>query len=236
MTTSMFPARERGHANHGWLDSYHTFSFASYFNPNRVRFGMLRVFNDDTVTPGAGFGTHPHDNMEIISIPLEGVINHKDSMNNVRGLSTGDIQIMSAGTGLTHSEYNGSETDVLKFLQIWIFPNERDVEPRYAETHIGELPRNVINTVIGPKSTTEAPLWMHQRAWLSLARIDAGTTVMYSSHDTQNGVFVFVIEGEVSTANEQLGRRDAIGVTDSNEVSVTATASSYLVIIEVPMS
>lgn len=236
MTTTLFPARERGHANHGWLDSYHTFSFASYFNPNRVRFGMLRVFNDDTVTPGAGFGTHPHDNMEIISIPLEGVINHKDSMNNVRGLSTGDIQIMSAGTGLTHSEYNGSETDVLKFLQIWIFPNERDVEPRYAETHIGELPRNVINTVIGPKGTTEAPLWMHQRAWLSLARIDAGTTITYSSHDTQNGVFVFVIEGDVTTADTQLGRRDAIGITDSNEVSVIATASSYLVIIEVPMS
>jgi len=197
---------------------------------------MLRVFNDDTVTPGAGFGTHPHDNMEIISIPLEGVINHKDSMNNVRGLSTGDIQIMSAGTGLTHSEYNGSETDVLKFLQIWIFPNERDVEPRYAETHIGELPRNVINTVIGPKGTTEVPLWMHQRAWLSLARIDAGTTITYSSHDTQNGVFVFVIEGDVTTADTQLGRRDAIGITDSNEVSVIATASSYLVIIEVPMS
>ena len=234
MTTTRFDASGRGHAAFGWLDSYHTFSFGEYYDPNRMGFGALRVFNDDTVIGGAGFGTHPHRDMEIISIPLEGVIMHKDSMGHAEALRPGEVQVMSAGTGITHSEYNGSETNTLKFLQVWIYPDARGVTPRYQQTSIADLARNECHVIIGPKDDGR-PLWIHQRAWLSVARIDAGNKVFYQTKQSGNGIFVFNVSGLVDIAAERLQERDAVGIADASPIVMQAVSDCYLVIIDVPM-
>jgi len=235
MTSLLFTADSRGYNNLGWLRSHHTFSFGHYFDPERVHFGALRVFNDDTVIGGRGFGTHPHDNMEIISIPLEGVLMHRDSMGHEQGLLPGNVQVMSAGSGLTHSEFNGSADADLKFLQIWVSPKMRDVEPRYDEVHLTDTDgHGSFHTVVGPQGAGY-PLFIHQDAYLSIARLDAGSTATYTLRDEKNGTFTFVIEGDASVGGIALARRDAVGITDSATVGVVANTASTLITIETPM-
>jgi redox-sensitive bicupin YhaK (pirin superfamily) len=227
-------ANERGHASFGWLNSLHTFSFGNYMNPERMHFGALRVLNDDTVAPGEGFGTHPHSNMEIISIPLEGTMMHRDSMGSAQPLRVGDVQAMSAGTGLTHSEYNGSTSDVLKFLQIWIVPHTRDVEPRYDEVHLGDLTPNVEHTIIAPQGS-DGKMWIHQDVWLSLTDLHAGASLERNERAPGIGTFVMPIEGSAVVNGTDLARRDAIGLYDASSVSITAHETSRILIIDVPV-
>lgn len=230
-------ADTRGHADHGWLDTSHTFSFASYYDPNRVRFGLLRVLNDDVVAAGMGFGTHPHDNMEIVSIPLAGVLEHKDSMNNVAVISEGEIQVMSAGTGITHSEFNKSRDEEVKFLQIWIFPNEKEVTPRYGQMKLDKTKMlNKLHEVISPVRDSDTSLWLHQETWFSMADFDRETTVTYSLHDKTNGVYIFIIEGSVDVAGETLLRRDGMGISQTDHIEITARPDSRILIMEVPMN
>lgn len=234
MTTTLFAADSRGYNDFGWLRTYHTFSFGEYFNADRVHFGALRVFNDDTVSGGRGFGTHPHNNMEIISIPLQGVLMHRDSMGHEQGLQPGDVQVMSAGTGLTHSEYNGTDTD-LKFLQIWIIPKLRNVEPRYDEVHLSvDAGRGAFHTVVGPQGSG-MPLFIHQDAYLSLATLEPNNATSYTLRDPSNGTFTFVIEGSATVNGIPLQRRDAVGITDASVLDVVATSPTSILTIEVPM-
>lgn len=189
-------ASGRGHADHGWLVSRHTFSFAGYYNPERMSFGLLRVLNDDFVEAGEGFGTHPHDNMEIISIPLEGDLEHRDSMGNTSVITSGEIQVMSAGTGITHSEYNKNNDRPVKFLQIWVFPNKRNVSPRYDQIRIDEAAmRNSLLQVVSPNPEDEG-VWIHQDAWFHLGKFDKDFTTSYSLKKKENGVYAFVLDGD----------------------------------------
>lgn len=235
MDAMIIRAHERGRAQFGWLDSYHTFSFGNYMNPNRMNFGALRVLNDDTVSPGEGFGTHPHHNMEIISIPLEGTMMHRDSMGTEQALRVGDVQVMSAGSGLTHSEYNGSSGDVLKFLQIWIIPHTRDVEPRYDEVPVGDLTPNVEHTIIAPQGNDDT-MWIHQDAWLSLTDLHPGASLQRSERAPGIGTFIMPIEGEIIVNGTILSRRDAIGLYDASSVNIVANDASRLLIIDVPVA
>jgi redox-sensitive bicupin YhaK (pirin superfamily) len=238
MKTVLYPASERGHFDFGWLNTYHTFSFGQYYEPSRMNFGALRVLNDDTVAPGEGFGTHPHKNMEIISIPLEGVIMHRDSMGHEEGIKPGEIQVMSAGTGITHSEFNGSSTNDLKFLQLWIIPEHANVTPRYEQAHIEPLTPNEIKTVIGPQGAG-TPLWINQQAWLSLARISNNGVVTYTRQRSDSGVFLFVTDGGVevagSTESVSLSMRDGLGIMDENVLTFTSNADAHVIVIEVPL-
>ncbi len=238
MKTVLFPASERGHFDFGWLNTYHTFSFGQYYEPSRMNFGALRVLNDDTVAPGEGFGTHPHRNMEIISIPLEGVIMHRDSMGYEEGIKPGEIQVMSAGTGITHSEFNGSSTNDLKFLQLWIIPERANVEPRYEQTHIEPLAPNEIITVIGPRESG-TPLWINQQAWLSMARTASDGVVTYTKQRDDSGVFVFVTDGSVDVAGETssilLSKRDGVGFMDADVLTFTSKVDAHVIVIEVPL-
>jgi redox-sensitive bicupin YhaK (pirin superfamily) len=228
-------AESRGHANHGWLNANHSFSFASWYNPERMNFGAIRVLNDDVIAPGAGFPTHPHNNMEIITIPLSGVLEHKDSMGNVAQIKTGEVQVMSAGTGVTHSEYNASTTDELKLFQIWLFPNKKDVEPRYGELKLDlEDRKNKFQQILSPSADDEG-VWIHQDAWMHRIAMDASTTSTYTLKNSSNGVYVMIISGTVSIEGEQLSDRDAIGITSANDFSIEAVAGSELLLIEVPM-
>lgn len=236
MKTTLYKSASRGHADHGWLDSYHTFSFAEYHNPERVRFGLLRVVNDDLVAPGKGFGTHPHDNMEIVSIPLNGALAHKDSTGNEKVINTGDVQIMSAGSGLYHSEYNASKTEPVSFLQIWVFPKERDITPRYEQKSFDKAERqNKLQTVVSP-AKDDGALWINQDAWFSLASLEKGKSLTYSLNNKANGVFIFLLEGNAETAGEMLEKRDAIGVTGTDKIEITANENSEILVIEVPMN
>lgn len=235
MKTIVHRADSRGNADHGWLKSRHTFSFAEYHNPERVRFGLLRVLNDDHVEAGMGFGTHPHDNMEIISIPLKGALAHKDSTGNEHVINTGDVQIMSAGSGLYHSEYNASKTDEVNFLQIWVFPKERDIEPRYEQKTFDVNDRkNKFQTVVSPEKNNGA-LWINQDSYFSLANLDKDSKVIYNIKHKGNGVYLFVLEGSIEAAGEKLEKRDAIGIEETDSVEIKAGANSELLLIEVPM-
>lgn len=235
MKSVLHPANQRGHADHGWLDTHHTFSFASYYNPERVRFGKLRVLNDDIVQPGMGFGTHPHDNMEIISIPLKGALAHKDSMGHVRTIEENEVQVMSAGTGLTHSEFNGSDTEAVNFLQIWIFPEHANVEPRYEQTMFDPAKyHNQLFEIVGPKGKAQN-LWINQQAWMYRSRLDTGKSVSHSPHSSDHGVYVFVIEGEVQIGDQQLEKRDGLGLYAMESVTVEAISDAEVLLIEVPM-
>lgn len=233
--TILHKAETRGHANHGWLNSYHTFSFANYYNPERVHFGALRVLNDDTVAAGMGFGTHPHDNMEIISIPLEGDLEHKDSMGNTTVIRNGDIQVMSAGTGVHHSEYNKNRDHLVKFLQIWVYPNQRNVQPRYDQITLNAADRkNTLQQIISPNAD-DAGVWIHQDAWFHLADFDAGKTAEYQIHKAGNGVYAFVLKGEVSINGQTLSTRDGFGIWDVEKFSIEASSDAEFLLMEVPM-
>ena len=228
-------AESRGHANHGWLDSHHTFSFASYHNPERMRFGLLRVLNDDIVAGGQGFGKHPHDNMEIISIPLSGALKHEDTTGRSEVIRTHDVQIMSAGSGLMHSEFNHSDIEEVNFLQIWVFPKEKNIEPRYEQkTFPPDQRQNEIKTVVSPRKD-EDTLWINQDAYFSLASLDDGIEKTYEIQKPANGVYAFVIEGQVEINGEVLNKRDGMGIVDVEQINIQAKEKTELLLIEVPM-
>jgi len=235
--TVLHKAGTRGHANHGWLDSHHTFSFANYNNPDRMHFGVLRVLNDDRVDPGMGFGTHPHDNMEIISIPLEGDLEHKDSMNNTAVIRKGDIQVMSAGTGIYHSEYNKNKDKLTKFLQIWVYPNKRNVTPRYGQITLDETARrNNLQQVLSPNPDDEG-VWIHQDAWFHLGTFDTDKQANYSLKKKGNGIYAFVIKGDFTIGTIELNQRDGLGIWDTDEISITANSQdAEILLMEVPMA
>lgn len=235
MQTVLHKAATRGHANHGWLDSWHSFSFGTYYDPNRVHFGALRVLNDDTVVGGAGFGKHPHDNMEIISIPLEGELEHADSMGNVQVIQKGDVQVMSAGTGVLHSEKNRSTHLPVRFLQIWVFPKTKGIAPRYQQQRFDDdAIRNRLATIVSPMGS-EAGVQIHQDAWLSLGKLDAGVQVNYTLQNKANGVYAFLIEGDITINDIVLNRRDGLGINETPDLSITANLASELLLIEVPV-
>ncbi|MEQ6167370.1 pirin family protein [Ekhidna sp. MALMAid0563] len=235
MKKTIHRADSRGTADFGWLKSRHTFSFGQYYNPDRVHFGMLRVLNDDVVKGGAGFPTHPHDNMEIVSIPLKGALAHKDSTGTEKLINTGEVQIMSAGSGLTHSEYNGSKTDEVNFLQIWVFPKQEDIKPKYDQKVFESSDRaNKIQTVVSPDD--DQALWINQDAWFSLANVSERNNITYPLNKTGNGVYVFVIEGQVKVGEDTLEKRDAIGISEVDQFTVSASKDTELLFIEVPMN
>ena len=229
-------ADTRGIANHWWLQSRHTFSFASYYNPERINFGALRVLNDDMVEAGMGFGKHPHDNMEIISIPLEGDLEHKDSMGNTTVIKHGDIQVMSAGTGIFHSEYNKNKDREVKFLQIWVFPNKKNVSPRYDQISLKVEDRhNKLQQILSPNPDDEG-VWIHQNAWFYLGKFDAGVKVNYTVKQKCNGVYAFVISGNLTVNDQPLAARDGFGIWDVEKLNIKSTTLSELLLMEVPMT
>ena len=235
MNSVLHKANTRGHANHGWLQANHSFSFANYYNPERMHFGVLRVLNDDTIAPAMGFPTHPHDNMEIITIPLEGDLEHKDNMGNGTIIKNGDIQVMSAGTGITHSEFNANKGDYCKLLQIWLFPNKRNVTPRYDQIAIRSLAKeNSLYQVLSPNKDDDG-VWIHQNAWFNIGEYDKPTTETYSLHKKENGVYLFVIEGKLKIDNQSLDKRDGYGAWDTDEIEFTAEKSSKVLLMELPM-
>ena len=228
-------AESRGRANLGWLDANYSFSFASYFNPDRMNFGALRVLNDDTISPGKGFGTHPHDNMEIITIPLKGDLEHKDSMGNVGVINEGEIQVMSAGSGVYHSEYNKNLDSFVNLLQLWVVPNKQNVKPRYSQLSIRELKKkNSFYQVLSPYPEDDG-MWIHQDAWFHLGDFEERTYIDYVLKKDGNGIYVFIIEGAIIVSDEKLRKRDAIGVWNTNKISFEAQNKSRVLIVEVPM-
>lgn len=235
MKTIYHAAATRGHANHGWLNSYHTFSFANYYNPERMNFGVLRVLNDDTVSQGMGFGTHPHKDMEIISIPLEGDLEHKDSMGTSAVIRNGEIQVMSAGTGIQHSEYNKNKDEAVKFLQIWVFPNKLNITPRYDQIDIlkGEK-KNEFQQILSPNQDDEG-VWIHQDAYFNLAKFDAGFSKEYNIHTKGNGVYIFVLKGKAQIGDQVLDTRDGFGVWDADSFTLQAIDDAEILLMEVPM-
>lgn len=234
MKTILHKAATRGHADHGWLDTYHTFSFASYFNPERVHFGALRVLNDDKVAPSEGFGMHPHQNMEVISIPLKGYLRHGDSIENSSVITPGTIQVMSTGTGIYHSEYNDSATEPLEFLQIWVFPKKENTKPKYDNFDIQHaVKRNELSLIVSPEGN--APASILQDAWFSIGKLDKGVKKTYDMHREDTGVYVFVIEGQANVSGTVLSRRDGMGIYDTNSVAIEALEDSEILLIEVPM-
>lgn len=236
MNTVIHKAETRGKADHGWLNSHHTFSFANYHNPERMNFGVLRVLNDDIVQAGMGFGTHPHDNMEIISIPLEGDLEHKDSMGNVAVIKEGDVQIMSAGTGVTHSEKNKNKDKEVKFLQIWVFPKEKNVTPHYDQISIREIAKeNKFYQIVSPNKEDQG-VWINQDAWFHLGNFQKGVSDEYKIKKEGNGVYVFILDGEASIDGEKLSKRDGMGIWNSKSITVKATENARVLLMEVPMS
>lgn len=229
-------AATRGHASHGWLDTHHTFSFANYYNPERMHFGVLRVLNDDRVDPGMGFGTHPHDNMEIISIPLEGDLEHKDSMNNVAVIRQGDIQCMSAGTGIYHSEFNKNSDKLTRFLQIWLFPHTKNVTPRYDQVTLNVNDRhNKLQQIVSPNAN-DAGVWIHQDAWFHMGSFDKGFQTSYAVKKPGNGVYAFVIKGDVTIEGQELNQRDGLGIWNAKSIQITAnSAGAEVLLMDVPM-
>ncbi len=236
MKTVVHKAGTRGHANHGWLNSYHTFSFANYHNPERMSFGVLRVLNDDEVAQGEGFGRHPHDNMEIISIPLDGDLEHKDSMGTVGVIRRNDVQAMSAGTGIFHSEYNHNSDKPVKFLQIWVFPKQRNIAPRYDQKTFDPAERkNRIQRIVSPIEDGADTVKVAQDAYFSLLSLDKDASQTYHVNKPDNGVYLFLLEGAINASGMLLERRDGMGITDAQEIEITTTSHAELLIMEVPM-
>ena len=228
-------SNSRGYYDYGWLKTNHTFSFNEYYNPERMKFGMLRVLNDDFVSAGEGFGTHPHNDMEIVSIPLSGALAHKDSTGTEEVIYPNDIQVMSAGTGILHSEYNHSEKSETNFLQLWIFPDKKGHTPRYDQkTFEPEMRKNKLMTIVSPDKS-KGNLWLNQDAYLSMADLDKGNSVNYKIRTKGNGVYIFLIEGKISVADEILSKRDSLGISEADELLLKAEENSRLLIIEVPM-
>jgi redox-sensitive bicupin YhaK (pirin superfamily) len=236
MKTVYHAAETRGHAQHGWLTANHSFSFAQYYDPQRMNFGALRVLNDDTIAPGMGFGTHPHDNMEIITIPLEGDLEHKDSMGNIGHIHKGEIQVMSAGTGVYHSEYNKNKDKAINLLQLWVMPKHQNVTPRYDQKSVKELKKNnALYQVLSPFPEDEG-MWIHQDAWFHMGAFDQETSTAYTINKDGNGVYVFVIEGSITVADQLLNKRDALGVWETKKFDLSASAHSKVLLVEVPMT
>ena len=235
MNTVLHKANSRGYANHGWLNSYHTFSFANYYNPERMNFGVLRVLNDDTVSAAKGFSKHPHDNMEIISIPLQGDLEHEDSMGNIAVIKEGDVQVMSAGTGIFHSEYNKNTDQEVKFLQIWVFPNAKQVEPRYDQISIRDIEQeNAFYQILSPNKGDQG-IWVHQDAWFHLGKFDTGKKATYQLNKHGNGVYVFVLEGKVEVGGQKLEKRDGYGIWNTDMINFKSLSGSQVLLMEVPM-
>jgi redox-sensitive bicupin YhaK (pirin superfamily) len=236
MKSVLHKADSRGVADHGWLKSFHSFSFANYYNPDRMSFGALRVLNDDTVDGGAGFGAHPHQNMEIVSIPLEGDLEHRDSMGNLATIKSGDVQVMSAGTGVTHSEYNKNNDTPVKFLQIWVIPNKQNVEPRYDQIVLDE---NKMNNqwlqILSPNQEDEG-VWVHQDAWFHMSNLEVNKTLEYDLKQAKtNGVYVFLLNGALEVDGQKIESRDAVGIWGTAQFACKATENSRVLIMEVPM-
>lgn len=236
MKSIIYKSESRGHNNHGWLNTYHTFSFANYYNTERIHFGALRVVNDDIVKGGEGFGTHPHDNMEIVTIPLYGELEHQDSMGHRSVIRPGEIQVMSAGSGITHSEYNASDTNPVSLFQIWIFPNKQNVTPRYDQKDFNLFnSNNELNLIVSPDSM-DGSLWLHQDVWFSAGTFGQDHNFKYKVKKAGNGVFAMVINGSFDISGTALTDRDAIGIWESDEISFSAkTDNSQILIIDVPM-
>lgn len=238
MTTQLYKSNERGKANFGWLDANFSFSFGNYFNPDKVQFGMLRVLNDDTIAAGMGFGTHPHENMEIITIPLEGGLKHRDSMGNEGVIGFGEVQVMSAGTGILHSEMNASEKERAKTLQLWVFPERQNVEPRYDQKSFDLASKiNTFVTVVSPRDKNDGnALWVHQQTFFNLGIFESGTTVNYKVNIAKNGVYLFLIEGEIEVDNQTLNKRDAMGITNFEYFDIVVKQQAKILLVEVPMT
>jgi redox-sensitive bicupin YhaK (pirin superfamily) len=236
MKSIFHKASERGHADHGWLNAHHSFSFADYRDPSKVHFGLLRVLNDDIVAPGKGFGMHPHDNMEIVTIPLKGQLEHRDSMGNIGVIHPNEIQAMSAGSGITHSEYNHSKTEEVNILQIWVFPKERDIEPRYEQRVFTDADKDQkFKTIVAPVKSTDV-MWINQDAYFSIGKFKAGQSVTYSIQQGGNGAYVFMIEGAATIDQQQLNKRDAIGLSETDQFSINITQDAEILVIDVPMN
>ena len=237
MEFTLHKAESRVFADHGWLKSAHTFSFANYYNPERIHFGVLRVLNDDFVAPGMGFGMHPHENMEIISIPLSGELEHKDSMGNTSTIKNGDIQVMSAGTGINHSEYNPNQIEPVKFLQIWVIPNKKNVTPRYDQITLNTEDRNnKLQQILSPNQDDEG-IWIHQNAWFHIGRFDENHKETYTLKKKENGIYLFLLEGRLSVNGHELTRRDGLGIKKVSEISLMALENNTEVLLmEVPLT
>lgn len=236
MSNVFHPAGSRGKADFGWLQSRHTFSFGSYYHPERVHFGVLRVLNDDIVAPGHGFPAHPHDNMEIISIPLYGDLEHRDSMGNVTVIREGDIQVMSAGTGVKHSEYNFNKDREVHFLQIWVIPRQRQVTPRYDQISLRTIMQpGRFNQILSPDPAGPG-VWIHQDAWFQLGDLQPGQETTYALQKPGDGVYAFLIEGEAVIAGQTMQRRDGLGITGQDQVAVQALSQARILLMEVPMA
>ena len=237
MKTKLFEANSRGNADHGWLKANFSFSFGNYYNPERVQFGMLRVLNDDTIAGGMGFGTHPHANMEIITIPLEGGLKHRDSMGNEGVIRFGEVQVMSAGTGIQHSEMNASQNDTAKTLQLWVFPDKEDVTPRYDQKSFDiENQINKFVTIVSPKDKNDGnALWVYQQTFFNLGIFEKDTSITYKVNIPENGVYLFLIEGEIEVDNQILKTRYAIGIIDFEQFEIKINSKSKILLIEVPM-
>jgi quercetin 2,3-dioxygenase len=235
MKTVLHKSNTRGNANHGWLNAYHSFSFANWYNPDRVQFGVLRVLNDDTIAGGMGFGTHPHENMEIITIPLEGDLAHKDSMGNEAIIKNGDVQVMSAGTGIKHSEFNPNKDMQTKLLQIWIFPNKKNVVPRYQQITLNPEDRNnKLQQILSP-NPDDAGVWIHQDAWFHLGKFDSNTNTTYQLKKEGNAMYVFVLKGDITIGDEKLNTRDGLGITNFETLEIKATTNAEFLLMEIPM-
>ena len=234
MKTVFHAANSRGHADHGWLNAKHSFSFASWYNPERIHFGMLRVLNDDIVAGGMGFGKHPHDNMEIITIPLAGSIQHEDSMGFSEVIHAGEVQVMSAGTGIYHSEYNPSPDQELNLFQIWIFPKQKQVEPRYAQRKY-QLNEGTFTELVGPEESGIST-WIHQDAWLSMGTFKAGSSQEYQLKRQGNGIYLMLVEGQIKIGDQLLTQRDALGISQTNQIQIEIDANAKILVIEVPMN
>ena len=235
MKFTLHKSQSRGFADHGWLKSHHTFSFASYHNPDRMGFGALRVINDDIVAPSKGFGTHPHENMEIISVPLSGSLMHKDTMGNRHVIKKGEVQAMTAGSGLSHSEYNNSAEDMVNFLQIWVMPKKLGVEPSYSQKEFLESKReNSLQLVVSPDGRQDS-VAINQDAYFSLAKMDLDSKLVYKKYEKTNGVYFFVLDGKLDVSGQSLHERDGLGVLDGDEMEIKAQNTSEVLIMEVPM-
>ena len=235
MKTKLYPADSRGRADHGWLKTNHTFSFANYYNPERIHFGALRVLNDDWIAAGEGFGRHPHDNMEIITIPFTGAVLHQDSMGNKGVIKPGELQVMSAGSGIFHSEFNDSKVDPLTLFQIWIIPNKKNVTPRYDQITISDLAKkDEFYQILSPNADDQG-VWIHQNAWFNLADLSSGKELEYQLHKEDSGVFVQLIEGNLEVAGNLLSGRDAIALTETTSVKIKANSEARVLVMEVPM-
>jgi redox-sensitive bicupin YhaK (pirin superfamily) len=232
---TVYKAETRGHANLGWLNAKYSFSFANFHNPNRIHFGALRVLNDDIIEGGKGFGSHPHDNMEIVTIPLRGALQHRDNTGRAEIIRSGDVQIMSAGSGIVHSEANASPTEEINLLQLWVFPKLRNITPRYDQKTFDVSTRNNKFQVVVSPIESEESIWINQDAWFSLGNVEASKTIEYKRNLDGNGMYIFVIEGDVTIEGENLNRRDAIGILGTDKVTFTASTATQILVVEVPM-